>query len=116
MGPFGYICTLSELDEHFQGFTVYVSAGLTLQLSLRWTADAILPQDGRVVHKGELQLRLQVKVLPAPHGHGRVEDVGHVERDAQRNVRLHQVQHLRSGKHGWVERFKALSKHLESWN
>ena len=70
---------------------------LTLELCLRWAADAVLPQDGRVVDEGEPQLGLQVEVLPAPGAHGRVEDVGHVQRHPQGHVGLHQVQHLAYG-------------------
>lgn len=67
---------------------------LTLQLCLRWAADPVLPQDGRVVGEGEAQLGLQVKVLPAADAHRRVEHVGDVEGHAQRHIGLHQVQHL----------------------
>lgn len=66
----------------------------TLQLGLRWAADTVLPQNSRVVHECEPQLRLQVKVLPAAHSHRGVEHVGHVERNAQRHVGLHQVENL----------------------
>lgn len=65
-----------------------------MQLGLRWAADAFLPQDGSVIHKGELELRLQVKVLPSTHSHRRVEDVGHKERDTEGDVGLDQIQNL----------------------
>lgn len=71
---------------------------LTLQLGLRWAADAVSPQDGRVIDKGKPELGLQVKVLPASSAHRRVEHVGHVQRHAQSHVRLHQVQHLQQAK------------------
>ena len=68
--------------------------GRTLQLRLRRAADAVLPQNSRIVHEGEFELGLQVEMLPASHSHGRVEDVGHEERDTQGDVGLDEVQHL----------------------
>lgn len=70
----------------------------TLQLGLWWAANAILPENGCVIHKGELELRLQVKVLPASNSHRGVEDVGHKERNTHSDVGLDQVQDL-SGRH-----------------
>lgn len=66
----------------------------TLKLSFRRAANAILPQNSCIVHKGQLKLGLQVKVLPAANGHGRVEDVGHKQWDAQGDVGLDKVQNL----------------------
>ena len=72
----------------------------TLQFCLWRAADALLPQDGGVVDEGELELGLQVKVLPAAHGHGGVEHVGDKEGHAQGDVGLHQVQHLEVERQG----------------
>lgn len=41
----------------------------TLELGLRGAADAVLPEDRSVVDKGQPQLGLQVKVLPAACSH-----------------------------------------------
>lgn len=51
---------------------------LALQLCLWGAADAILPQDGSVVHECEPQLGLQVKVLPVAGTHRRMEHIGYV--------------------------------------
>lgn len=67
---------------------------LTLQLGLRRAADAILPEDGRVVHEREAQLWLQVKVLPAAGSHGGVEHIRYVKGHTQGHVGLDQVKHL----------------------
>ena len=75
----------------------------TLELRLRRASDTVLPQDGGVIHERELEFRLQVEVLPATHGHGRVEDVGDVQRHTQSHVGLHQVQHLREGHGCWID-------------
>ncbi len=74
--------------------TAMLSRELTLQLGLRGAADAILPENGRVVHESEAQLWLQVKVLPAAGSHGGVEHIRHVERHTQGHVGLDQVKNL----------------------
>ena len=87
----------AEKDRTVISYGEQTAVTRTLELRLRRAADTVLPQDGGVVHERELEFRLQVKVLPASHGHGRVEDVGDVQRHTQRHVGLHQVQHLRGG-------------------
>lgn len=78
-----------------------VPSSPTLQLGLRGAADALRPENGRVVHESQAKLWLQVKVLPATGSHGRVEHVWHVKRHTQSHVGLDQIQHLRG--RWWVK-------------
>lgn len=70
----------------------------TLEFSFRRAADAVLPQNGRIINEGELKLRLQVKVLPASDSDRGVENVGHKQRNPQSDEGLDQVQHLHGRK------------------
>lgn len=83
-----------SLSTETQSVIFWPSKELTLQFGLRGAADAVLPENGSVVHESEPQLWLQVEVLPATGSHGRVEHVRHVQRHAQGHVGLDQVKHL----------------------
>ena len=67
----------------------------TLQFRFRGGRDALVPQDGCVVHESKSQLRLLIEVLPAL-SNWRVEHVRHVKRNSERHVRLYQVSNLSS--------------------
>lgn len=68
----------------------------TLELSLRGAADAVLPEDRSVVDKGQPQLGLEVKVLPAACSHRWVEHVGNIKGHPQGHEGLDQVQYLQA--------------------
>lgn len=70
----------------------------TLELCLRWAPDAVLPQDGSVIHKSQPELRLQVKVLPTSYAHRRVENIGDVQGDPQCDIGLYEVENLQKEK------------------
>lgn len=66
-----------------------------MKFSFWGAANPVLPQNSCIIHKGEFELRLQVKVLPASDSHRGVEDIGHKQRYPQGDIGLDQVQDLK---------------------
>ena len=74
--------------------------------------NAILPEDGGVIDKGQLETGLLVKVGPAVGADRGVEDEGDVGRDAHADVGLHQIQDLHR-KNGMIDDCSTLQHDID---